>query len=84
MHISYFVVSKIVSFLDHFSNWVETTNYSSISYNSIYTDTYMIGKLVVPLGWYPSCLTPPPPRSPSKGDDITNKYPLYKVYIRVD
>ena len=36
-----------------------------------------IGKMLVPLGWNPSCLTPP--RSPLKGD-IPNKYPLYKVY----
>ena len=32
------------------------------------------------LGWYPSCLSPP--RSPLKGD-IPNKYPLYKVYMRL-
>ena len=38
----------------------------------------LIGKMVVPLGWYPSCLKPP--RSPLKGD-IPNKYPLYKMYM---
>ena len=37
----------------------------------------VIGKMLVPLGWYPSYLTPP--RSPLKGD-LPNKYPLYKVY----
>ena len=38
----------------------------------------VIGKMLVPLGWYPSCLSPP--RSPLKGD-IPNKYPLFKVYM---
>ena len=38
---------------------------------------HIMGKMMVPLGWYPSCLTP---RSPLKGD-IPTKYPLYKVYI---
>ena len=36
------------------------------------------GKCLVPLGWYPCCLTPP--RSPLKGD-IPNTYPLHKVYM---
>ena len=40
--------------------------------------TWFIGKMMVPLGWYPSCLNPP--RSPLKGD-IPNKYPLYKLYM---
>ena len=40
---------------------------------------HIIGKMVVPLGWYPSCLTP---RSPLKGD-IPTKYPLYKVYMEL-
>ena len=39
----------------------------------------IIGKMVVPLGWCPSCLYNPP--SPLTVD-IPNKYPLYKVYIR--
>ena len=34
--------------------------------------------MVVPLKWYPSCLTPP--RSPLK-EDIHNKYPLYEVEL---
>ncbi len=45
---------------------------------SVWYDRILIGKMVVPLGWYGSCLTPP--RSPLKGD-IRNKYPLYKVYM---
>ena len=42
----------------------------------------IIGKMVVPLGWCPSCLYNPP--SPLTGDihGYPNKYPLYKVYIR--
>ena len=39
-------------------------------------DASFIGNMVVPLGWYPSCL--PPPKSPSK-EDIPKKYPLCKV-----
>ena len=40
-----------------------------------------IGKMVVPLGWYPSCSTPQ--GAPLKGDisDIPNRYPLYEVYM---
>ena len=36
-----------------------------------------IGKMMVPLGWYPSCLTP---KKPLKRG-ISSKYPLYKVYM---
>ena len=39
----------------------------------------IIGKMVVPLGWYPNCLTPP--RSPVKLGNIPNKYSLYKVSL---
>ena len=38
----------------------------------------IIGKMVVPFGWYPSCLSPL--RTPFKGD-ILDKYPLYKLYM---
>ena len=37
----------------------------------------IIGKIMVPLGWYPSCLTP---QRAVKGG---NKYPLYTVYMGV-
>ena len=43
--------------------------------------TYFMGKMVVPLGWYPSCLTLPQ-GTPLKGVMYpTNNYPLYKVYM---
>ncbi len=42
---------------------------------------YLIGKMVVPLRWYPSCLTPQGALSKGIYRDIPNKYPLYKVYM---
>ena len=40
---------------------------------------WIIGKMMIPLGWYPKCLTPV--ASPLKGD-IPNIYPIYTHYIR--
>ena len=39
--------------------------------------TIIIGKLLVPLGWYPSCLT----LQGALQKRIRYKYPLYKVYM---
>ena len=44
------------------------------------THWYIIGKLLVPLGWYPSCLNPP--RSPSFKRGIYRIYPRHTYYIR--
>ena len=38
----------------------------------------ILGKMVVPLGWYPGCLTP---QRALQKKDISTKYPLYKVCV---
>ena len=54
------------------------------NYDILHIDTlsmlqiHFIGKILVPLGWYPSWFNAPRSRLES---DMPNKYPLYKVYM---